>query len=136
MLAAGSGFRGVDSPLDHVGAEIDEVGVGRIVAGEQSLLSQPEAVVAAEQGLQLLAVLGEDAGRNTEVRVNLRGEGIEIAGGGNRRSHTMAAENDDLLELGIVDSLGGENGAAAESQRDGGDGAVLHLLPLALERAW
>src|ERR1035441_1312038 len=39
----------------------------------------------------------------------------------------MAAEDDHLLELGIVDGLGGENGAAAESQR-GRDGEIFHFL--------
>ena len=49
-------LRGIDGPLDRVGAEKDEVGIGRVVAGQQSFLGEPRAIIAAEDGLDRLTV--------------------------------------------------------------------------------
>src|ERR1039458_7853992 len=45
-------LRGVNEQIPHAGPEIDEGGVGRVVAGQQSLVREPETVVAPHDGLQ------------------------------------------------------------------------------------
>jgi hypothetical protein len=44
-------LRGITGSLECVGMEIDEVGVGGVVAGQQSLLGESETIVAPEHGL-------------------------------------------------------------------------------------
>ncbi len=51
-------LRGVDGPLDHVGMKRNEVSIGGVVACQQSLLREPLAVVATENGLELFTVRG------------------------------------------------------------------------------
>lgn len=95
--------------------EIDEVGVGGVVAGQQSLLGEPETIVAAQHGLELLTVGRQNAGRNAEVRKWLAGKLVQVGVGCNRSSHTMSSEYDHLLEFGIIDGLCGEKGSAERS---------------------
>ena len=108
-------LRGVNGSLDGVGMEIDELGVGGVVAGQQTLVGEPETVVAAEHGLERLPVGGQNAGRNAELRKVLHREGLELVVGCNRSSHTMPSEYDHLLEFGIIDGLSGEKGSAERS---------------------
>src|SRR5664279_2154652 len=101
--AGREGLRGGNGPLDHVGPEIDRVGVGRVVAGQQFLVRKPETVVAAEDRLEFGAVGGQDAGANAKRRkwyCGVRVEGADVRSGS---SHTVTAEDDHLLELRIVD---------------------------------
>jgi hypothetical protein len=95
--------------------EIDEVGVGQVVAGQQSLLGQPETVVATQDSLELFTVVGQNAGCNAEIREWIRGEVVEDEVGCNRSSHTVTAEDDDLLQLRVVDGLSCEKGSAERS---------------------
>ena len=73
-VAAGStagreGLRGADDQRSSVGPDIHEGGIGRVVAGQQSLLGKPETEIAAEERFILAAVRGQDRKtRNGEVR--------------------------------------------------------------------
>ena len=103
-------MRGVNRALDRVRMEIDEVGIGRVVSGQQSFLSKPETVVATEVRLELFTV----GVKVPEVRKTLHGEGVDEASGRNGRSHAMTAEDDHLLKFGIIAGLSREKGNAAE----------------------
>src|ERR1017187_10378757 len=108
-------LRGVNEQIPHAGPEIDEGGVGRVVAGQQSLVREPETVVAPQDGLQRGTVDGQVATRTAEHREWLHGEGVEGVVRHNGRSHTMTAEDDHLLEFRIIDGLSREKGNGEES---------------------
>ena len=103
-------LRGINGPLDLVGMEKNEVGVGGVVARQDSFLGEPLAVVAAQNRLQLLAVGSQNAGRNAEVWELLHGEIVEVGVGSGRSPHAMPAKDDHLFELGVIDGLSCEGG--------------------------
>ena len=110
-------LRGVDGSLDSVGMEGHKISVGGVIACQQSLLSEPEAVVAAEHGLKPFAVGSENALINGEVWKGFHGELIEIRIGCDGGTHTMPAEDDYLFELSVVHSLSCEKWGADERER-------------------
>ena len=57
-------LRSVNGPLNDVGMEINGVGVDGVIAGQQTLLGEPGTIVSAQDGLELLTVGGQNAGRS------------------------------------------------------------------------
>ena len=92
--------------------EEDEVGVGDVVAGEQSLLSEPLAIVAAEDGLERFTVGGENTRRDAEIRELFRRILVEIGVGCDRSAHAVTTKDNYLFELGIIDALSWQQGGA------------------------
>ncbi len=110
-------LRGVDRALNRVGMEIDEVGVVGVVAGQQSLLGQPLAVVAAEDGFERLTIGSQDAGRNAEVREILRRVLIQVGCSGAAGARTLCLPK-MITCLSCVSSTGlsGDKWSADERQ--------------------
>ena len=90
-------LRGVHRALNRIGVEIDKVGVGGVVAGKQPFLSQPLPVIATQEGLELLTIGRENAGRDIEIRKVLHRKLIEVSIGRNGSSDAVAAEDHDLF---------------------------------------
>ena len=102
-------------------------GVGASRRSEEAFAGELAAIPLAEELDELIAVSGLDAGRHFPLGPRRSGVLIDFVLVGERRTNTVAAENDDELQIGVaasgrrIGSLRGQKHTSGDEGKKAGE---------------